>query len=190
MAPPRIVDPTGTYHVNSIGNFGGDIYLTRTDRLAFLDLYARVVRKRKWTTYAYCLMTTHFHFVIRLVDGGLSEGMRELNGCFSRRMNAISRQTGRGHLFKNRFHSEPVESDPHLLESCRYVVNNPVRAGLCAHPEAWEWSSYRACAGVASPPAFLATDELLGLFGTNTERARAAYCSFVADGLRNLVRPA
>ena len=183
MAPPRIVDPIGMYHVNATGNFGEDIYLDPFDRSAFFDLYARVVQKREWVTYAYCLMTTHFHVVIRLVDGGLSEGMRELNGCFSRRMNAIAGRTGNGHLFKNRFHAVHLESDVHLLESCRYVVNNPVVAGMCANPGDWGWSSYGACAGLTPAPPFLALDELLCLFGADRDRARVAYRAFVQDGL-------
>jgi len=183
MARLRIVDPPGMYHVSSTGNFGEAVYLEAFDRSAFLELYARVVRKRGWVTYAYCLMTTHFHFVIRLVDGGLSEGMRELNGCFSRRMNAITDRTGRGHLFKNRFDARHISSDAHLLESCRYVVNNPVMAGMCEYPKDWGWSSYCACAGLCAPPPFLAVDQVLGLFGSDRERARAAYCAFVSDGL-------
>jgi REP-associated tyrosine transposase len=183
VAPPRVVDPTGTYHINSTGNFGEELYLSPVDRSAFLDLYARVVRKRSWVTYAYCLMTTHFHCVVRLVDGGLSEGMREINGCFSRRMNAITGRTGKGHLFRNRFHAVRIAGDAHLLESCRYVVNNPVMAGMCSQPAEWGWSSYGASAGLCSAPAFLAVDELLGLFGSNPEASRVAYCAFVSDGL-------
>jgi putative transposase len=183
VAPLRIVDPTGFYHVSSTGNFGGDIYLDARDRSAFLELYARVVRKRKWITYAYCLMTTHFHFVIRLRDGGLSEGMRELNGCFSRRMNALSGMTGRGHLFKNRFWAKAIRDDPQLLESCRYVVNNPVFAGICAHPQEWGWSSYSATAGLCPAPDFLAVDEVLGLFDARRDAAIDAYCRFVWEGV-------
>src|ERR1051326_1070959 len=94
MAPPRVVDPIGIYHVNSIGNFGCQIYPDAIARAAFLDLYARVARKRQWVTYAYCLMRTHYHFVVRLTDGALSEGMRELNGCFSRHINARDGRPG------------------------------------------------------------------------------------------------
>jgi putative transposase len=183
VAPPRIVDPTGIYHVDSTGNFGAALYLIARDRSAFLDLCERVVRKHRWKTYAYCLMTTHFHLVIRLTDGGLSEGMRELNGCFSRRMNAICGRTGQGHLFKNRFHAEPIETEAHLLESCRYVVNNPVFAGICDDPKDWGWSSYGASAGLCAAPAVLAVDELLELFGSTPERAQDAYRAFVSDGL-------
>lgn len=182
MAPPRIIDPEGYVHAGSRGNFGRALYEDPAHRTTFLCLYARVARDRGWTTLAYCLMTNHYHFVIRLTAGGLSEGMQQLNGTFSRRMNALHDRTGGGHLFKNRFDARPVESDAHLLEACRYVVLNPVFAGVCDRPEDSTWSSYRATAGLDLPPSFLAVDELLELFGTNRAAARAAYVAFVSDG--------
>jgi putative transposase len=182
MARPRIIDPTGFVHIGSRGNFGRPLYEDPSHRTTFLWLYTRVARARDWTTLAYCLMTNHFHFVLRLTDGGLSEGMQQLNGGFSRRMNAIYGRTGEGHLFKNRFDARPVESDAHLLEALRYVVLNPVFAGLCERPEDSTWSSYRATAGLDLPPVFLAVDDVLQLFGATPAKARAAYVAFVSAG--------
>ena len=182
MAKHRIVDPTGFYHLCSRGNFGRTLYEESVHRQIFLRLYDRVTRDHGWITLAYCLMTNHYHFVIRLTDDLLSKGMQQLNGGFSRRMNAIAGRTGAGHLFKNRFHSEPIERDAHLLEACRYTVLNPVRAGLCERAEEWEWSSYRACAGIEAPLRFLAVDDLLGLFGTQRDFSREVYFRFVLAG--------
>ena len=183
MAPPRIIDPAGYVHLGSRGNFGQALYEDPAHRSVFLSLYTRVARERAWTTLAYCLMTNHFHFVIRLTDGGLSEGMQQLNGGFSRRMNALHDRTGAGHLFKNRFDGTPIETNAHLREALRYVVLNPVFAGVCARPEDSTWSSYRASVGLDPPPPFLAIDELLELFGARPGAAREAYVAFVADGL-------
>ena len=182
MAPPRIIDPSGYVHAGSRGNFGRPLYEGPWDRSLFLSLYSREARDRDWTTLAYCLMTNHYHFVIKLNNGGLSEGMQQLNGVFSRRMNALAGRTGSGHLFKNRFDATPIESDAHLLEACRYVVLNPVYAGICDSPESSTWSSYRACAGLDPAPSFLAVDELLALFGSRPDEARAAYVAFVSEG--------
>ncbi|MHB8643961.1 MAG: REP-associated tyrosine transposase [Gaiellaceae bacterium] len=179
----RVVDPFGYYHLNANGNFGRSLYEEEVHRRVFLHIYERVARKCGWVTLAYCLMTTHYHLVIRLTDGGLSKGMQQLNGGFSRRMNAIYERTGKGHLFKQRFHDERIEDEPHLLASCRYVVLNPVAAGICRRPEEWPWSSYRASAGLDFPPPFLAVDALLALFGTRPHKARSAYAAFVRDGL-------
>lgn len=182
MAPPRIVDPEGYYHVNATGNFGRNIYEEELHRRVFLHLYARVAKKFKWVTLSYCLMTTHYHVVTRLTEGGLSEGMQLLNGGFSRRMNAIYERTGKGHLFKNRFHGEPIETEEHFLAAVRYVVRNPVEGGICREPADWPWSSYRATVGLEQPAAFLAVDELLTHFDGDVERAREQFRRFVQNG--------
>ena len=93
-------------------------------------------------------------------------------------MNRKHRRTG--HLFRNHYSWRPVESEAHLHEAIRYIVLNPVRAGICQKPEDWPWSSYRACAGLDLPPDFLALGDLLGLFGSSPAKARAAYRAFVA----------
>jgi hypothetical protein len=70
-----------------------------------------------------------------------------------------------GHVFQGRFKDQVVEQESYLLTLSRYVVMNPVRAELVKHPEDWRWSSYRATLGLSPPPAFLAADATLGLFG-------------------------
>jgi putative transposase len=183
VAKHRVVDPFGFYHLNSSGNFGRSLYEEEIHRRVFLGIYERVAKKYGWVTLTYCLMTTHYHVLIRLGDDGLSRGMQQLNGGFSRRINAIYGRTGKGHLFKNRFHDEPVLTDAHLKAATRYIVLNPVLAGMCASPDAWAWSSYGATMGLEFAPSFLAVDELLGHFGTTPQRARAAFGRFVSDGL-------
>jgi REP element-mobilizing transposase RayT len=185
MAKPRHVDPTGFVHLNSRGNFRRRIYEDPDEFRYFLTLYERVALAHGWVTLSYCLMTNHYHFVVRLTDDGLSHGMQQLNGNFSRRMNAIHGRTNTGHLFKNRFHSEPITRQEHLREACRYDVLNPVTAGVCGRAEDWPWSSYLACAGLAPAPRFLAVDELLTLFGPTPAAARAAYRAFVAEGAQS-----
>ena len=73
------------------------------------------------------------------------------------------------------------ERDSHLLELTRYVVLNPVRAGLVERPEDWPWSSYRATAGIENAPPFLHTSWLLSQFDKKPGLAREAYRAFVAE---------
>jgi len=68
------------------------------------------------------------------------------------------------------------------MEAIRYIVLNPVRAGLCQSPADWPWSSYRACAGTELAHPFLSVDRVLGLFGTRPAAARAQFCAFVREG--------
>lgn len=166
------------YHLTARGNNRQEIYVDDTDRRFFLSLLERSAVRYGWRCWAYCLMTNHFHLVVKTPRGVLSEGMQELNGGYARTFN---RRHGReGHLFRNRFWAEQVASDSHLLESLRYVVLNPVRAGICALPEHWPWSSYRSSAGLETPPAFLFQGEVLELFGL--AEARGRYRQFVTAG--------
>jgi REP element-mobilizing transposase RayT len=176
----RIELPGGIYNVGSRGNNGETLYRDDIDRMEWLRLFAKVAVKYRWLGWSYCLMGNHFHFVLQIPHGGLSKGMQELNTGYSIRTNKRHGRTG--HLVRNRFYAKLVEDDSYLLEICRYVVLNPVRAGLCASPADWPWSSYRACAGMELAHPFLAVDRVLGLFGTRPEAAQAAYRAFVRAG--------
>lgn len=177
---PRIEIPGGIYHLGSRGNRGCPIYMDDREREIFLSMFGRISKRHGWRLETYVLMTNHYHLLMT-IEQGLSDGMRELNGGFSSFTNA--RNGLEGHLFKNRFWYEPIESEAHYLETARYIVLNPVRPGICASPEEWRWSSYRACAGLEFAPPFLEADELLRSFGDSPARAREAYRKFVSEGM-------
>ena len=176
---PRLVAPGMTYHVTTLGTGGEAIFMNAGDRLYFLELLASVVDRWRWACLAYCLMTTHYHLVVRTPENDLARGMHRLNACHAQRFNW--RYDRRGHLFAERFHSEQITRESHLLESIRYVAMNPVRAGMCRSPRAWRWSSYPAAIGLAEPPPFLAPDELLRLFSRREAVARKRLRRFVED---------
>jgi putative transposase len=176
----RIELPGGYYHVCTRGNNRRPIFVDDRDRGVFLMMLRRLARKHGWAVYAYCLMTNHYHLLLQLSDGGLSRGMCELNGGLALDFNERHRRSD--HLFGRRFWSDLVDHEWHLLASCRYIVLNPVRAGLGDDPASWPWSSYGACAGHELAPSFLATGELLELFGRDPARAQAAYRDYVSNG--------
>ena len=94
-----------------------------------------------WRCDAYCLMSSHFHLIVRASRESLSGGMHWLNGLYAQRFNR--RYGRRGHLFENRFSAHVIESEEHWQESCRYVFDNPVKAGLCEFAGDWPWSGGR-----------------------------------------------
>jgi hypothetical protein len=88
-----------------------------------------------------------------------------------------------GHVFQGRYKAILVEADAYLLELARYVVLNPVRAGLCADAADWAWSSQRAMLGRAAAPPWLMTDWVLGQFGNHRLAATRRYEDFVRAGV-------
>lgn len=179
--PLRLEFSGALYHVTSRGDRREPIYEDDEDRSLFLDVLGRVVADFNWVCHGYCLMGNHYHLVVETPDGNLAKGMRQLNGVFSQ---ATNRRHGRtGHLFQGRYKAILVDRDAHLLELARYVVLNPVRAGMVAGPGEWAWSSYRAMIGDAPAPAWLAIDGLLALFGKRRATAIRRYAVFVAEGI-------
>lgn len=186
---PRIQVPGVVYHVGAKGNRGGPIFSDDFDRRIFLRLLAKQSRRHGWLILSHVLMANHYHLLIKLEASNLSAGMCGLNGEFSR-FSSFRHALEPGHLFRNRFWSEPIEDDGRLQAAARYLVLNPVRAGVCTAPGEWQWSSYRALIGVAFPPPFLATSELLRHFGRTPAQARSAYRRLVEAGVHEAQRAA
>ena len=179
--PLRIEFAGALYHVTARGDRREPIYEDDADRRAFLDVFGAVSEDFNWLSYAYCLMGNHYHLVIETPDGNLAKGMRQLNGVYTQHSN---RRHGRvGHLFQGRYQAILVDRDAYLLELCRYVVLNPVRARMVRAPGLWPWSSYRAMTGSKDAPPWLAVDALLAQFGRSRPSARAHYRRFLAQGL-------
>lgn len=182
MARPLRLQIAGAlYHVTSRGDGRDDIYFCDADRHAWLSVLEQVCQRFNWRVHAWCQMTNHYHLLLETPEGNLSEGMRQLNGVYTQHVNRTHRRVG--HVFQGRYKAILVERDAHLLELARYVVLNPVRAGIVNDAADWPWSSHRPMLGVTPVPLWLEADALLGLFGSTRSRARAAYVDFVRAGV-------
>jgi hypothetical protein len=126
-------------------------------------------------------MPNHYHLLLQTPKPNLSAGMHRLNFLTAQSFNR--RHEVDGHLFQGRFKSRLVEDTPDAFEVARYIVLNPVRAGLVRHPAAWRWSSYRAAAGIAPCPPFLTPDLVPGAFRPDRTAAEGAYERFVLERL-------
>jgi putative transposase len=140
-----------------------DIFEHDTDRQVFLDSAVEAAKRYHLEIHAYCLMTNHFHMLLRSQNGQLAAGMQFLSGRFTRLVNV---RAGRdGPLFRSRYASISVASDTHLVQACRYIHLNPAIAGMRPTAESWPWSSAAAYVGSVQAPAWLRTDHVLELFG-------------------------
>jgi REP element-mobilizing transposase RayT len=171
--PLRIQAPGLTYHVTARGVRRSSIYLDDEDRERFLTLLARVVDRYALQCHAYCQMTTHYHVALTTTDANLSRAIRQLNGEYAQWWNW--RHDRNGHVFQARFYAQIVQDESYLLNVCRYIVLNPVRAGMVRRPEHWRWSSYRAMLGLAARPPFLDCRRLLEVLAPNDPSAGATH---------------
>ncbi len=181
--PLRIEFPEALYHITSRGDRREDIYDDESDRNAFLDIFAATIDRYNWVCYAYCLMSNHYHLLIQTPDGNLSKGMRQLNGVYTQSYNRRHKKIG--HLFQGRFKGILVEEDAYLLELSRYIVLNPVKAGMVNQVGGWPWSSYASMIGEHQSPDWLSSDYLLSQFSTQRKTAIKRYIAFVDAGLKN-----
>ncbi|WP_413439497.1 transposase [Sulfuriferula sp. GW1] len=118
------------------------IFEDAADRQAFVGVVALALRRFDACALAFCLMGNHYHLALHTRQPNLSALMRQINGIYTQACNR--RHAKVGHLFQGRFKAILVDRDAYLLEVCRYVDLNPVRAAMVADPAQWPWSSYRA----------------------------------------------
>jgi REP element-mobilizing transposase RayT len=183
MARPLRIEYEGAvYHITTRGNARRPIFKDNKDLLNFLNILQQVNKRYNWICHAYCLMNNHYHLVIETPDGNLSRGMRQLNGVYTQAFNKRHKRVG--HIFQGRYKAILIQKESHLLEVCRYVVLNPVRAKMVEQPEQWKWSSYQSTAGRGKPHPCLQTDWVLGQFGRRREHAERSYREFVKAGIR------
>jgi putative transposase len=172
----------GIRHIWCRGNRKQPIFVDDFDRERFLVLFAKVCKKLGWRCVGYCLMGNHVHLVIDVPAFTISRGMQLLNGQYAQ---AFNRRHGYvGHLFQGRFSASRVDDDAYSLQVGRYVVLNPVRAGMVGDAVEWTWSSHRAMLGKVAPPPFLDVEWTLGQFARKLDDARQAYVSFIRAGER------
>ena len=182
MARPLRLEFEGAlYHITARGDRREPIFEDDADRQLLMRILGQGMERFDASILAYCLMGNHYHLMIETPAANMSAGMRHLNGCYTQWFNWQHNHVG--HIFQGRFKSILVDRDAYLLELCRYIVLNPVRAGMVDHVAAYWWSSYCATSGVARAPNWLHREWLLAQFDAELPTARAKYMAFVAEGL-------
>ena len=177
--PLRIEYPGAFYHVTSRGNEQKDVFKSQKDRERFLSYVESAVVRYGAVVHTWCLMSNHYHLLLETPSGNLSQIMRHINGAYTTYFNVKRKRAG--HLFQGRYQAILVEADAYAVELSRYMHLNPVRAGMVAKPEHYQWSSYRSYIGQCTTPAWLKTDFILGYFGRKASDANNSYRRFVED---------
>lgn len=136
----RVLSETGIYHVMLRGNNKNEIFLKYADYEKFINIVENVQEKSLFNVYAYCLMNNHVHLLLKTNNEEIGDSMKRIAISYAQYHNRKYGKTG--HLFQNRFKSEPINDDKYLLTVVRYIHQNPLKAKLVTSVEYYKWSSF------------------------------------------------
>ena len=131
--------PGAWHHVTNRGIARRAMFENRADVRRFLALVAREVRRGLIEVHAYCVMTTHFHLLVRSPVGRLSAALQRIEDLYVRWFNRSRRRDGS--LVRGRFKSVPVTTAEHWGACVSYIDRNPVDAHIVALPRDYPWGS-------------------------------------------------
>lgn len=135
----RNYDPDRIYHLTAHGVDDRAIYRDDIDRQEFCLRYRRVAASEGWVIYAGCLVDTHYHLLVGPTRGRISEGMRALNGGYSKAFNL--RHGRRGALFESRYRDWLIRDEQHFANTVGYIEANAVTCGLATSLDDWLWTT-------------------------------------------------
>ena len=186
---PRLDAPGTLHHVIGRGIEGTKIFRSQGDREDFLDRLAKLCEAKALNVFAWALLDTHFHLLVRSGNQSLSHSMRKLLTGYVVTFNR--RHKRYGHLFENRYKSILCEEDPYLLELTRYIHLNPLRARMVKNWEGlrfYPWSGHSTIMG-KQKRGWQDVGSVLGFFGWRKKRAIAAYENYVREGIEKGRKP-
>lgn len=172
--PLRIEYPGAFYHVMNRGAGRRNIFHNSSHFELFYDLLGQAYEQFKIEIHAFCLMSNHYHLLIRTPLPNLSKAIGFINGLYTQKYNKTEKTDGP--LFRGRFKAILVEADNYLLVLSRYIHLNPVKANLVQNPEDYRWSSYPCYLNRIHSPKWLCFDETLY---RSHDRNLASYVEFV-----------
>lgn len=168
---------SGIYHIILRGSNRQEIFHDEEDSRRFLETLAKYKAKSSMKVYGWCLMGNHVHLLLAEGHEDISLTMKRIEVSYALHYNWKYNATG--HLFQDRYRSEKVESDGHLLTVIRYIHQNPVKAKMCADISQWFWSSYPSyCGKTVYSPCLLDHELILGVFSEVEEKAVSAFMLF------------
>ena len=136
----RNLSATNVYHAIQRGINKEKIFYTKTDYEKFLQILGEVKEISRFQLYTYCIMNNHIHYLIKAEEEPLGKVFNRIGSRFVPWYN--NRYHRVGHLFQNRFKSEPVETESYFKTVIRYIIQNPLKAGLEPAPGNYKWTSY------------------------------------------------
>lgn len=173
----RIQSETGIYHIMMRGNEKKNLFLDDEDKQRFIETLFAKKNETGFFLYAYCLMDNHVHLLLKEDQENLAIIMKRINASYAYYFNQKNQRVG--HLFQDRFKSEPIEDERYLLAVTRYIHNNPIKAGIIDKPEQYKWSSYNSYLTPYKPEAtIIETEFILSIMANDPKIAITKFKAF------------
>ncbi|WP_273049499.1 transposase [Pseudoalteromonas sp.] len=175
--PLRIEYENAFYHVMNRGRGRENTFLSDNDFKHFLYCIEQASLRFNIEVHSYCLMTNHYHLLIKTLGANLGRAMKHINGLYTQYFNRTHNTDGV--LFRGRYKAVLVDADNYLLHVSRYIHRNPIETSTPLVDELidYKWSSYSAFIKKAATPKWLVRDFIFSLQGK--KRKYAAYKQFV-----------
>lgn len=176
----RVILPSYPHHIVQRGHNRGVVFVENQDYEYYLDNLLEWKYELGLKVFSFCLMTNHIHLIVQASKDPSSIGqlMKHLAGRQTRFVNKQEKRTGS--LWDGRYKVSPIENDQYLLQCCRYVELNPVKAGMVNGASDYRWSSYRILFDDVDDPLLDFSSGFIGLARTHAERLKR-YEVFVND---------
>ena len=159
----RAKSNSGVYHVMLRGINHQVIFKDEEDRERLIVTLEKYKEISGYRLYAYCLMSNHFHLLLKVEKEELDLILKRIAGSYVYWYNKKHKRSG--HLFQDRYRSEAVEDDRYFLAVLRYIHQNPVKAGLCKNAAEYKYSSYPSL--LKGKSELLDKDYVFSVFGGN-----------------------
>lgn len=172
---PRKRSKSGVYHIIMRGINRQSIFEDSEDCTKFIQTLQRYKEVSEFELYAYCLMSNHLHMLLKEGKDEVGQIMRRICGSYVLWYNQKYDRVG--HLFQDRYMSEPVEDDAYFFTVLRYIYQNPVKAELVTSVEDYPWSNYHEY--IEKNNAEI--DNVLEMFNANREEAVKNFIDYINE---------
>lgn len=178
--PLRIEYENAYYHVMNRGRARQKIFHDEHYYEAFLRTLREAHQRFGLQILCYCLMSNHYHLLVKTPEANLGRAMRHINGVYTQRYNRLKKTDGV--LFRGRYKAISVEEDSYQLQLSRYIHRNPIDAGIVEQLDEYAWSSYPYYIKNVKTPKWLYQRDIYQQLNCKT-RCRKKYHNFVELGV-------